>query len=264
MSEEQLAEVERKVNTWISEAIPEETKVLPIDEARKLGAKALFNDKYGDTVRVVMFGEVSKEFCGGTHVSNTSDIGLFVIESEESVASGVRRITARTSIGAYQLLKKRENLLNMAKANLGASSIFEVNDRLISLNNEKADLKRKLEALNNKLAALEGNKLVSQIVERDGISYLAVEVNGNRDNIMSLLDSIKSKYPHHVFLFIGDTNLPVVVSVSGEALKKYHAGNLVKQVAGILGGSGGGRPDIASGAGKDKSKIKEALGVING
>ncbi|MCR4879801.1 MAG: alanine--tRNA ligase [Bacilli bacterium] len=264
VSEEELAEVERKVNAWIASGIKEETKVLPIEEARKLGAKALFNDKYGDTVRVVMFGDVSKEFCGGTHVSNTSDIGLFVIESEESVASGVRRITARTSLGAYQLLKKRENILNMAKSNLGASSIIEVNDRLNALINEKNDLKKKVEALNNKLASLEGNKLLSEIKEKDGIAYLSVLVNGNRDNIMSLLDSIKGKYPHHVFVFIGEVNLPVVVSVSGEALKKYHAGNLVRQIAGILGGSGGGRPDMASGAGKDKSKIKEALEAING
>ncbi len=264
VSEEELAEVERKVNAWIAEGIKEETKVLPIEEARKLGAKALFNDKYGDTVRVVMFGDVSKEFCGGTHVTNTSDIGLFVIESEESVASGVRRITARTSLGAYQLIKKRENILNMAKANLGASSILEVNDRLNALSNEKNDLKKKVEALNNKLASLEGNKLLSEIKEKDGIAYLSTLVNGNRDNIMSMLDTIKGKYPSHVFVFIGEVNLPVVVSVSGEALKKYHAGNLVRQIAGVLGGSGGGRPDMASGAGKDKSKIKEALEVING
>ena len=264
MSEEELAETERKVNNWISEAIEEETKVLPIDEAKKLGAKALFNDKYGDTVRVVMFGDVSKEFCGGTHVRNTSDIGIFVIESEESVASGVRRITARTSIGAYALLKKRENLLNNAKSSLGATSIYEVNDRLNALKNEKEELKKNLEALSNKVASLEGNKLLSEIKEVDGIARLSVYMPGaSRDDIFHLLDTIKSKYPNHLFVFIGEKNLPVVVSVSGKAKEKYNAGVLVKKVAGVLGGSGGGRPDVASGAGKDSSKIKEALGAID-
>ena len=264
MSDEEIAEVERKVNGWISDAIEEETKVLPIDEAKKLGAKALFNDKYGDTVRVVMFGDVSKEFCGGTHVKNTSDIGIFVIESEESVASGVRRITARTSIGAYNLLKKRENLLNMAKESLGASSYFEVNDRLNALKNEKDLLKKNNEALSNKLSALEANKLLNEIKVENDIAKLIVYLPGaSRDTIFGLLDSIKGRYPDHVFLFIGEVNLPIVVSVSGKAKEKYNAGLLVKKVAGILGGSGGGRPDMASGAGKDPSKVKEALGAIN-
>ena len=264
MSEEEIAEVERKVNNWIALGIQEETKVLPIEEARKLGAKALFNDKYGDTVRVVMFGDVSKEFCGGTHVNNTQDIGIFVIESEESVASGVRRITARTSLGAYNLLKKRENLLNQAKNSLGATSIFEVNNRLNSLLNEKAELKKTLEQLNNKIASLQSNSLLDKIEVKDDIAYLSIYVPGaSRDNIFSLLDSIKGKYPDHLFIFIGEVNMPVVVSVSGKAKDKYHAGNVVKKVATILGGSGGGRPDIASGAGKDKSKINEALEVIH-
>ena len=264
LSEEEIAEVERKVNNWISESIQEETRVLPIEEAKKLGAKALFNDKYGDTVRVVMFGDVSKEFCGGTHVTNTSDIGIFVIESEESVASGVRRITARTSIGAYNLLKKRENLLNMARNSLGASSILEVNDRLNALKNEKDALKKNNEALTNKLASLEANKLLDQIKVENDIARLAVYLPGaDRNAIFNLLDSIKGKYPNHLFLFIGEVNLPVVVSVSGKAKERYNAGMLVKKVAGVLGGSGGGRPDMASGAGKDASKINEALGAIN-
>ena len=212
-----------------------------------------------------MFGEVSKEFCGGTHVTNTSDIGIFVIESEESVASGVRRITARTSLGAYNLLKKRENLLNQARKTLDASSYVEVNDRLNNLINEKDSYKKKVEALNNKLASLEGNKLTEQIVEKDGISYLATFVKGaSRDNIFALLDSIKGKYPNHVFVFIGEVNIPVIVSVSGTAKNKYNAGTLVREIAGKLGGSGGGRPDMASGAGKDLSKINEALEVIHG
>ncbi|MFA6852608.1 MAG: alanine--tRNA ligase, partial [Bacilli bacterium] len=112
MTAEQLNEVEKKVNKWISQALPNDTRVLPVEEAKKLGAKALFNDKYGDVVRVVCFGDISKEFCGGTHVKNTEDIGVFAIEFEESIAAGIRRIQARTSAGAYELMKRREAILH--------------------------------------------------------------------------------------------------------------------------------------------------------
>ena len=234
MKEEEIAEVERKVNRWISEAIPEETKVLSIDEARKIGAKALFDDKYGDVVRVVCFGEVSKEFCGGTHVKNSQDIGIFVIESEESVASGVRRIVARTSLGAYELLKKRENMLNQARNSLGAGSYGEVATRLSTLLNEKADLKKTVETLQNKLASSEANSINSEFTQANGYEVLVKHIK--------------------------DANsISVICSVNGEALKSYKAGDLVRLTAGALGGSGGGRPDFASGAGKDKSKIADAI-----
>ena len=133
MSPEEISEVERRVNKYIAKAIKEETYVLPIEEAKKMGAKALFDDKYGDTVRVVTFGDVSKEFCGGTHVSNTSDIGVFVIEYEESIAAGIRRIQARTSYGAYELLKKRENILNQSRDLLGIGSINDVPNKIKGL-----------------------------------------------------------------------------------------------------------------------------------
>ena len=263
MSEEEISEVERKVNGWICDAITEETKVLPIEEARKLGAKALFDDKYGDVVRVVMFGDVSKEFCGGTHVDNTQDIGLFVIEYEESVAAGTRRIQARTSYEAYELLKKRENMLNIAKKQLGAGSYGDVNARLNSLISEKDNLKHVVDTLNDKLAASTSSSLSSQIVNKDGINYLGYFAKGsNRENVIALMDSLKSKYVDHVFCIIGEVNLPVIVSVGGKAKEKYHAGNLVRQIAGVLGGSGGGRDDFANGAGKDASKVEEALGLV--
>jgi alanyl-tRNA synthetase len=126
MSDNEIKEVEKMVNNWISESIAGEVNVLPIEEAKQLGAKALFNDKYGDEVRVVCFGDVSKEFCGGTHVSNTQDIGIFVIEFEESVAAGVRRIQARTSTGAYELVKQREAILDNTKNMLSLSSYSEI------------------------------------------------------------------------------------------------------------------------------------------
>ena len=267
MKEEEIAEVERKVNRWISEAIPEETKVLGIEDAKKIGAKALFDDKYGDVVRVVCFGEVSKEFCGGTHVKNSQDIGIFVIESEESVASGVRRIVARTSLGAYELLKKRENMLNQAKNTLGAGSYGEVSTRLNTLLNEKADLKKTVESLNSKLANSEANAINNEFVKSNGYEVLVKFLKDTgRNAVATLNDKLKVDHPNSVIVLVGDdgTSLPVICSVNGEALKVYKAGDLVRQAAGQLGGSGGGRPDFASGAGRDRSKVNEAISFMKG
>ena len=267
MSEEEIAEVERKVNRWISEAIEEETKVLSIDEAKKIGAKALFDDKYGDIVRVVCFGEVSKEFCGGTHVSNTRDIGVFVIESEESVASGVRRIVSRTSIGAYELLKKRENMLVQAKNSLGAGSISEVNIRLNALLAEKSELKKTVESLSQKLANAESASLDGEFVSCNDKEVLIKHIkDADRNALVSLVDKLKVTHKDSVIIFVGGgkDSIPVVCSVNGNAQKAYRAGDLVKSVATILGGSGGGRPDFASGAGKDVTKISEALEAAKG
>ncbi len=261
MKEEEIAEVERKVNGWISDAIEEETKVLSIDEARKIGAKALFDDKYGNVVRVVCFGEVSKEFCGGTHVKNTQDIGLFVIESEESVASGVRRIVARTSKGAYELLKKRENMLNQARVLVGAGSYSEVSTRLNTLNNERNELKKTVESLSNKLASSEANSINSEFTNNGRFEVLVKYLkDSNRNAIIGLNDKLKVAHKDSVILLIGG-DLSVVCSVNGSALSSIKAGDLVRLSAGALGGSGGGRPDFAGGAGKDNTKINEAISL---
>lgn len=267
MKEEEIAEVERRVNYWIAKGIEEETKVLPIEEAKKIGAKALFDDKYGDVVRVVCFGDISREFCGGTHVKNTRDIGVFVIESEESVASGVRRIVARTSIGAYELLKKRENMLLQARNSLGAGSISEVNIRLNTLLNEKAEMKKQIESLSAKLAHAEAQSINSEFVKVGEIEVLIKYMkDSGRNAIVSLLDNLKVSHKDSLMIIIGEDNgsLPVVCSVNGKAQSSYRAGDIVKAVAGALGGSGGGRPDFASGAGKDVSKVNEALEVAKG
>ena len=264
MKEEEIAEVERKVNHWISEAITEETKVLSIDDARKIGAKALFDDKYGDVVRVVCFGEVSKEFCGGTHVKNTQDIGVFVIESEESVASGIRRIVARTSLGAYELLKKRENLLNQAKNLIGAGSYSEVSVRLNALINERNELKKTVDTLSSKLANSEANSINEEFVDNSKYEILVKYLkDSNRNSLTTLVDKLKISHKNSVIVLIGG-DLSIVCSLNGSALSSLKAGDLVREVASILGGSGGGRPDFAMGAGKDKSKIEEAINSVKG
>ncbi|MBO4856533.1 MAG: alanine--tRNA ligase [Bacilli bacterium] len=265
---EELAEVERKVNEWISQGIPCETKVLPIEEAKNMGAKALFDDKYGDVVRVVCFDEISKEFCGGTHVSNSSDIGLFVIEYEESVAAGIRRIQARTSIGAYELVKRRENLLARSRDLVGVASYGDVPTRISTMLKEKEEMKKVNESLSDKLAYLSSQSLKDAFIESNGVHLLVSYLKGNkRDALLSLVDNLKTQYPDYLIVLIGEENgnLPIVVSSSKAAQEKgILAGNVIRQVAQCLGGSGGGRPDMASGAGKDASKVNAAIELVKG
>ena len=265
---EELAEVERKVNEWISQGIPCETKVLPIEEAKNMGAKALFDDKYGDVVRVVCFDDISKEFCGGTHVSNSSDIGLFVIEYEESVAAGIRRIQARTSIGAYELVKRRENLLARSRDLVGVASYGDVPTRISTMLKEKEEMKKVNESLSDKLAYLSSQSLKDAFIEANGVHLLVSYLKGNkRDALLSLVDNLKTQYPDYLIVLIGEENgnLPIVVSSSKAAQEKgLLAGNVIRQVAQCLGGSGGGRPDMASGAGKDASKVNDAIELVKG
>jgi len=263
MSEEQLALVEGKVNEWINMAIEEETLILPIEEAKRIGAKALFDDKYGDTVRVVCFGDTSKEFCGGTHVKNSQEIGIFVIEYEESVAAGTRRIQARTSSGAYELIKHKQNILNRSCDSLGIKSINDINSKISALNNEKDKLKKEAEALNLKLAHLNSLTLINSFKDVKDLKVLASYQKGaKRNDLVNIIDNLKGQLSNYIILLIGEdeANIPVCVACSNEAIAKgYKAGDLVKKVTTILEGSGGGRPDIASGAGRNKDNIDLAL-----
>ena len=266
MTPEQLHDVEKRVNELIFESIEEETKVLNIKDAKKLGAKALFDDKYGDTVRVVCFGDASKEFCGGTHVKNSADIGLFVIEYEESVAAGIRRIQARTSQGAYELLKKREMILARVRDTLGLASYQDVASKLNALILEKDGLKKLSEQLSDKLAYLSSESMKKEFEEVNGLMVLTKFLKDNkRNNLVGIADNLKIVYPNSLIVLVGEENggYPIVVASSQEAIKKgLLAGKVVKEVATILLGSGGGRPDLASGAGKDISNIEKAFASV--
>jgi alanyl-tRNA synthetase len=266
MSHEQIAEVERKVNHFIALGLKRDTLILPLEEAKKLGAKALFDDKYDDTVRVVTFSDVSKEFCGGTHVKNTADIGLFVIEYEESIAAGVRRIQARTSIGAYELLKKRENLLNQSRDLLGLGSIGDVPNKLKTLTSEKETLRKENEELKAKLAQAISDELKNSFVEKNGLQVLVKLVKDQkRDSLLKIIYGLRENKDNYLIALIGEENggYPIVVSASPKANEKgFLAGKLVKEIAGLLGGSGGGKPDLASGAGKDISRLQEVKDLL--
>ena len=266
ITDTELKEIETLVNGWINDAIEQKTLLLPIEEAKKTGATALFDEKYGDVVRVVTFGDVSKEFCGGTHVHNTAEIGCFAIEFEESIASGVRRIQARTGLKAYELLKKREALLADIQAMMKAGSYLEIQDRLKTLLHEKEVLTLENRRLKEKEANFEAKQLENRFVMYNGVHLLAAYLNDtDRDGLMKRMDQLKTVYDDDVIVLIGgkEGNLPIVSHVSSLAQKEgIRAGDLVKAVSGILGGSGGGRPEMASGGGKDVSKIDEALAKV--
>lgn len=266
ITDTELKEIETLVNGWINDAIEQKTLLLPIEEAKKTGATALFDEKYGEVVRVVTFGDISKEFCGGTHVHNTAEIGCFAIEFEESIASGVRRIQARTGLKAYELLKKREALLADIQAMMKAGSYLEIQDRLKTLLHEKEVLDLENRRLKEKEASFEAKQLENRFVMYNGVHLLAAYLNDtDRDGLMKRMDQLKTVYDDDVIVLIGgkDGNLPIVSHVSALAQKEgIRAGDLVKAVSGILGGSGGGRPEMASGGGKDVSKIDEALAKV--
>ena len=265
ISDEKLTEIELLVNQMIASSIESDIKTLPLEEAKKLGAKAFFNDKYGDFVRVVKFGDVSTEFCGGCHVNNTKDIGLFVIESEESVASGVRRIQGRTSIGAYKLLKEKIELLNEVRKEVNANSIYEIKDRVNNVFSEVKTLQKEYQTLKDQLASNKAKNLKDEYKDFKGYKVIIKYIeDAKRDDLLKLGDALKVVHKDNVVILVGGNadDLPILIFVSGKALEQNHAGNLVKELSAMLGGSGGGRDNMANGKGKDKAKLNEALKEI--
>ena len=267
ISELELKQIEAEVNRLIALGIPSNIRVLPIEEANKLGAKAFFSEKYGDSVRVVAFGEESIEFCGGCHVENTKDIGLFVIESEESIASGVRRIQGRTSKGAYELMKQKEDILLEVRDAIGAKSIHEVNDRLNAMIAEKAHLKKANEQMLDKIAQLSAKSLFGSFEDVNGYKYMSAYLEGmDIQSINKVGDILKNKEKDSIIVLVGGVqgDLPLVVFVNGKPLESNKAGDLLKVLATTLGGSGGGRPNMANGRGKNKEALSKAFKEVRG
>ncbi len=243
------AAIEKRVNDLIAEGIKEETLVLPFQEAVKLGAEMEFSEKYGDTVRVVAFGEYSKEFCGGTHVKNTADIGLFTIISEEAISSGVRRIVAKTSLGALRDLKEKEAILASLE-NVFSSKGKEVLTKVNSLLENEKSLKKEIASLKEKMASLDAKNMGNLIKDVDGISLLSLLKEGaSREDLLSLADRFKSTAKYYCFVLMGgkDGARPVIIMVNGKALEKVKANDLMKEMSQKMLGGGGGRPQMASG-----------------
>ena len=259
LSSEDLNKIEALVNEKIAESIPEETKILPVEEAKNLGAEMEFSEKYGSVVRVVCFEDFSKEFCGGTHVKNTSEIGLFVLESESSVSAGTRRIQARTSLGAYQYLRRKSEVLTSVESET-LSKDDTVLESVKKLEGHIDELQTELNQLKDKMSSSEANELQKQFEEIDGIHFLAWKGEGERGDIMKLGDSLKSIYSDYVLFLCGkgSKGYSLVVFAGGKGAQ-IGAGKIMKEIAPILGGNGGGKPEMASGSAKNLDGFEAAI-----
>ena len=265
LTEEEKRKIEDEVNQKISEAIPQITKILPIEEAKNLGAEMEFSEKYGDVVRVVTFGEYSKEFCGGTHVSNSRDIGLFVIESEEAISSGTRRIQARTSLGAYRFLDNKRRLLSNVESLFSGSSDKDILTREKALQSEASSLKKELSSLKDKLSSLEAKKQLEAFEEVNGIHlYVHHFPEMERNDLLRLGDNLKVVHSDYLILLLGGKENHPLVCLAGGKATKLGAGGAVKLISPILDARGGGKPEMASGSAKSIAKLEEAKSLIKG
>ncbi len=266
LTAEQLAKVEKTVNEKILASIEVENQEMPIEEARKLGAMALFGEKYGSRVRVVKVDDFSIEFCGGTHVDNTAKLGLFKIISENSVASGVRRIEAVTGTGVLNLINYTINSIDNCAKILKANNKDNLTDRCNSVMKELKDQEQTIERLNSRIAAIQAQTLfdVSKIINgvRIIVANLLEEGNVTSEQLKTICDKVKEKAPKSAAVIIGKSGnkvmLAVAVGKEAQALG-LHAGKLAKEVALLTGGNGGGKPDMAMAGVKDESKIEFAL-----
>ena len=262
MTADELAKVEKIVNDKIAESITVETNVLPIEEARKTGAKALFGEKYGDTVRVVCMGDFSKEFCGGTHVSNTSAIGAFKIISESGIAAGVRRIEALTGNAVFAYYKNIENSYNEICKALKATPA-NVTEKIAHLQAELKALASENESLKSKAAGAAMGNVLDKVEDVNGVKFLGVSLEGvDMNELRNLGDDLKSKLGSGVIVLAsvneGKVNL-MVAATDDVVAKGAHAGNIIKAAAPKVGGGGGGRSNMAQAGGKNPSGINEAL-----
>ena len=262
LTAEEIEKVENIVNTNIFEAIVVENREMPIEEAKKLGAMALFGEKYGDTVRVVKVADKSVEFCGGTHVDNIGKIGMFKIVSESSVAAGVRRIEAVTGFNVLKLIADKQALINETAATLKVGNPAEIAVRASAVMGELKETQKTVETLEAKNASGKLTDILNSAQKIGDITVIsAVVENSSADEIRSMAESIKAE----------NTSAVAVLAASGEKItfcaaagkdaiaKGVHAGNLVREIAKIAGGNGGGKPDLAMAGGKDKAKVQEAV-----
>ena len=262
LTTEELSRVEAIVNKEILACAPVSMQEMPIEEAKKMGAMMLFGEKYGDIVRVVKAGDASTEFCGGTHVASTGELGLFKIVSEASVAAGVRRIIALTGTGVLNYLNECEDTVKFASATF-KSADNEVKDRITAIVAENKAKDKEIQNLNAEMTKLKSADMFSSAVDVDGLELYTAKVEGTTpDALRSMGDDVKTKGDNVVAVLAGvngDKANFVAVCGKGAIAKGVKAGDLVKEVAKIANGGGGGRPDSAMAGAKDITKIDEAL-----
>ena len=237
---------------------------LNIDEAKKLGATAQFGEKYGEVVRVVSMGDYSIEFCGGCHLTNTAQAGLFKIISEGAVAAGVRRIEAVTGAGVLSYMKDKEVVIaDVAKAL--KSTEHDLVKKAESVMEELKATQKEAESAKAKLAAQKAGDILSSVRDCGSVKILAAQLDGSTpDALKTMADDIKAKVEDVVVVFAAETDgkITFVAMASKSAVEKgAHAGKIIKEITAVCGGSGGGKPDMAQGGGKDASKIADALAL---
>ena len=266
MTKEQLDEVEARVNEAILSGFDVVIQELDIDEAKKLGATAQFGEKYGSVVRVVSMGDYSIEFCGGCHLKNTAAAGLFKIISEGGVAAGVRRIEAVTGKGVLLYMKEKEDtIVNASKAL--KTTAHDLVKKAESIMDEHKNALKEIEAIKAKLASAKVNDILTSVKHCGEIELLVAQLDGNTpDGLKTIADDIKAKVENSVIVLAANTDdkITFVAMASKGALEKgVHAGKIIKEITAICGGSGGGKPDMAQGGGKDALKIDDALAKVD-
>lgn len=269
LSGDELKAIEREVNEVILKGIPVETREMSSEEAKKLGAMALFGEKYGDVVRVVSAGDFSVELCGGTHADNTAKLGLFKIVSESSVAAGIRRITAVTGFGVLKHIENDERIMQSAAAAMKLGNVAELDKRAATLAAEVKAKDRELAELRSEISALKAGSLMDSARQVGGVRLITAEVEvSNPGELRSMCDTARDNGADIVAVFAGVNKekgtLNFACACGADAIKLgAHAGNIVRETAKIAGGSGGGKPDSAMAGAKDASKADEALAAVD-
>jgi alanyl-tRNA synthetase len=261
MTPEELATVEEEVNTAVWSDIDVSKEEKPLDEAVASGATAIFGEKYDETVRVVTVPNVSAELCGGIHVHRSGEIGLFKVTSEGSVAAGVRRIEAVTGEGAYRAVRVQEEELAQIAAALRTTPA-EVAERVRKLAEQVRSLEREVADLKTRMARGTGDDVMDQVAEVRGVKVLASRMDGlDMETLRSTVDHFKDRIGSGIVLVgsVTDGKVLFACGVTKDLTGSYRAGDIVKKTAAICGGSGGGRPDMATAGGKDASRIDDAI-----
>lgn len=262
----QLSEIEEIVNSYILSAMDIKVEEMAIDDAKKLGAMALFSEKYGETVRVVTMGDASIEFCGGTHLNNTSKAGLFKIISESSVASGVRRIEAVTGSGVLALIKQQAELISQSAQTLKLANTSELVNRCVSVMGEIKSLERERDSLQTEISNMKLKSLFDNVTDVNGVKVISAKLVGVKpDMLRKMCDEIKADKPDTVAVLAGiDGDKANLACAAGKdaVAKGAHAGKIVGNVSAVTGGKGGGRPDSAMAGVADISKLDEALSSV--
>ncbi|SDN45587.1 alanine--tRNA ligase [Alkalicoccus daliensis] len=265
VSEKEIEAIEAIVNEKIWNAVPVEIMETSLEEAKQMGAMALFGEKYGSSVRVVRMSDYSLELCGGCHVSSTAEIGLFKIVSEGRIGAGVRRIEAVTGKNAYEFMNSQVEKLKKTAESL-KTGLEEVPGRVQQLQKQLREKEKENESLTAKLSQMQAGSLLDETQEIDGVKVLTKQVNASDMNALrGLADSLKEKLGSGILVLASVTGekVSIVASVSKDLIDEgYHAGKIVKEVAAICGGGGGGRPDMAQAGAKDASKVEEALAKV--